>query len=153
ITATLDASGNMVTDGQVTPDGYVVNTSFTVNAPHPATVPVANLVPNQTNPTIGDRLTAAGVDWAGFSGGGNGALGGQPDPLFQFHHQPFAFYANYADGTAAKAAHLKDESDFLAALAADTVPPVSFIKPIGANNEHPGYAALQTGENHIVSLV
>jgi hypothetical protein len=33
------------------------------------------------------------------------------------------------------------------------VPPVSFIKPIGANNEHPGYAALQTGENHIVSLV
>jgi phospholipase C len=153
ITATLDASGNLVTDGQVTPDGYVVNTSYTVNTPHPATAPAANLVPNQTNPTIGDRLSAAGIDWAWYSGGWNNALAGHPDPLFQFHHQPFAFYANYADGTAAKAAHLKDETDFTAALAAGTVPPVSFIKPIGANNEHPGYATLMQGESYVVNLI
>ena len=153
ITAVLDASGNLVTDGQVTPDGFVVNTSFTVNSPHPATAAAANLVPNQTNTTIGDRLSAAGVDWAWYSGGWNDALAGHPDTLFQFHHQPFAFYANYADGTAAKAAHLKDETDFMAAVAAGNLPPVSFVKPIGANNEHPGYAALQTGELHTVALV
>src|SRR5262249_8811274 len=86
------------------------------------------------------------------SGGWNDALAGHPDPLFQFHHQPFAFYASYADGTAAKAAHLKDESDFTAAVAAGTLPPVSFVKPIGANNEHPGYATLMQGELHVVSL-
>jgi phospholipase C len=153
ITAVLDASGNLVTDGQVTPDGFVVNTSFTVNSPHPATTPVANLVPNQTNVTIGDRLSAAGIDWAWYSGGWNDALAGHPDPLFQFHHQPFAFYTNFADGTAAKAQHLKDETDFSAAVAAGRLPPVSFVKPIGANNEHPGYATLLAGENHTVGLV
>jgi len=153
VTAVLDASGNLVTDGFVTPDGFAVNTSFSVNSPHPATTPVANLVPNQTNVTIGDRLTAAGVDWAWYSGGWNDALAGHADPLFQFHHQPFIYYANYADGTAAKAAHLKDETDFLAAVAAGTLPPVSFLKPIGADNEHPGYATLQQGEQHTVSLI
>jgi phospholipase C len=153
ITAVLDSSGNLVKDGQVTPDGFVVNTSFTVNAPHPATAPAANLVPNQTNVTIGDRLSAAGVDWAWYSGGWDDALAGHPDPLFQFHHQPFAFYANYADGTAAKAAHLQDEKNFMDAVAANTLPAVSFVKPIGANNEHPGYATLLAGENHVVSLL
>jgi acid phosphatase len=153
VVAHLDTAGNLLTDGFVTPDGYAVNTSYSVNSPHPATVPAANLVPNQTNATIGDRLSAAGVDWAWYSGGWNDALAGHPDPLFQFHHQPFAYYSNYADGTAAKAAHLKDENDFVAAVAAGTLPPVSFIKPIGANNEHPGYATLTAGENHVVDLI
>src|SRR3954447_16079647 len=36
---------------------------------------------------------------AWYSGGWNDALAGRPDPSFQFHHQPFAYFANYADGT------------------------------------------------------
>ena len=153
IVAQVDAAGNLVKDSQVTPDGYVVNTSFSVNAPHPATTPVANLVPNQTFPTIGDRLSVAGVDWAWYSGGWNNALAGHPDGLFQYHHQPFVFFQSFADGTAAKAAHLKDETDFFAALAAGNLPPVSFVKPLGPDNEHPGYADLATGENHVVNLI
>ena len=43
--------------------------------------------------------------------------GRQPGPLYQFHHQPFIYFQNFADGTAAKAAHLKDETDFMAAVA------------------------------------
>ena len=39
----------------------------------------------------------------------------KPAPNFQFHHQPFAFFAKYADGTAAKAEHLLDEKEFFAA--------------------------------------
>jgi phospholipase C len=153
ITAVLDASGNLVTDGQVTPDGYVVNTSFTVNVPHPSTAAAATLVPNQTIPTIGDRMDDGQVTWAWYSGGWNDALAGHADPLFQYHHQPFAFFAKYADGTAAKAAHLKDETDFMAAAAAGTLPAVSFVKPIGANNEHPGYTDLMTGEQHTLALI
>jgi phospholipase C len=153
VTAVLDASGNVVTDGFVTPDGFAVNTAYTVNSPHPASAAAAQLVPNQTNPTIGDRLNDAGVNWAWYSGGWNDAIAGNPDPLFQFHHQPFAYYAKYADGTALRAAHLKDEKDFMAAAAAGTLPAVSFVKPIGANNEHAGYADIMTGEQHTLALI
>src|SRR5262249_23499536 len=114
---------------------------------------VENLVPNQTFPTIGDRLSDKGVSWAWYAGGWNDALAGTPDALFQFHHQPFVYFANYADGTAAKSEHLKDEQDFLAAATSGELPAVSFIKPLGANNEHPGYTDLATGEAHVVSLV
>lgn len=152
--AKLDARGMMVTDGSVTPDGYAVNTNFTVNNPHPANVTDASqLVPNQTQPNIGDRLSAQNVSWAWYSGGWNDALAGHPDPLFQFHHQPFAFFANYADGTAAKAEHLKDISDFTAALTNNSLPAVSFVKPIGEENEHPGYADLASGQQYVANLV
>jgi phospholipase C len=153
VTAVLDAQGNLVTDGFVTPDGFAVNTSYSVNTPQPSSVAAAQLVPNQTIPTIGDRLNDASVNWAWYAGGWNDALAGHPDPLFQFHHQPFVYFAKYADGTAAKAAHLKDETDFMAAAQAGTLPSVSFVKPIGANNEHPGYTDLMTGENHTLQLI
>ena len=140
-------------DGFVTPDGFDVNTSFTVNQPHPATVPAANLVPNQTFATIGDRLSAQGLSWAWYSGGWNNALAGTPDPLFQFHHQPFAYFANYADGTAAKAEHLRDETEFVAAARAGNLPAVSFVKPLGEVNEHPGYTNVLSGEQHAEELI
>ena len=151
--AQLDASGNLVRDGFVTPDGYAINTAFSVNSPHPATVPAASLVPNQTFATIGDRLSAKGISWAWYSGGWNDALAGHAGPLFQFHHQPFVFFANYADGTAAKTEHLKDEQDFVAALRTGQLPAVSFVKPYGLDNEHPGYTDLITGENHVKELI
>jgi phospholipase C len=67
--AKLDSAGKLITDGAVTPDGYVVNTSFTVNNPHPATANPATLVPNQTIPTIGDRLNDKHISWAWYAGG------------------------------------------------------------------------------------
>ena len=151
--AQLDASGNLVRDGFVTPDGFAINTAFSVNTPHPAGVPQANLVPNQTFATIGDRLSEKHVSWAWYAGGWNDALAGHPDPLFQFHHQPFVYFADYADGTAAKAEHLKDEQDFLAALRTGQLPAVAFVKPVGVDNEHPGYTDLITGENHVRELI
>jgi acid phosphatase len=153
IVAVLDADGSVKMDGQVSPDGHVINTSYTVNTPHPSTVPAANLVPNQTFATIGDELSAAHVSWAWYSGGWSNALAGNPDPLFQFHHQPFAYFQNFADGTAAKAEHLKDETDFMAALSGSSLPAVSFIKPIGEDNEHPGYSTVATGEEHAADLI
>jgi phospholipase C len=152
--AQLDATGVISRDGSVTPDGFVVNTNFTINAPHPANITdTTQLVPNQTMPTIGDRLSDKNISWAWYSGGWNDAMAGKPDPLFQYHHQPFAFYANYADGTAAKAAHLKDETDFLSAVSSNSLPAVSFIKPLGPDNEHPGYTDLLRGQQHVASLV
>ncbi len=147
-------SGVITKDGSVTPDGYAVNTNYTINSPHPPNITdTTQLVPEQTNPTIGDRLSEKGIDWAWYSGGWSDALAGKPDPLFQYHHQPFAFYANYADGTPGRAAHLKDEQDFLGALTSSHLPAVSFIKPLGPNNEHPGYTDLLTGQKHVADLV
>jgi acid phosphatase len=154
IVAQLDANGMMTKDGQVTPDGYAVNTSFTVNSPHPASVTDTSLlVPAQTATTIGDRLNDAGVSWAWYSGGWDNAVLGHADPLFQFHHQAFAFYANYADGTPGRAQHLKDENNFYTDVASGNLPAVTFIKPLGADNEHPGYATLTNGQQHVADLV
>lgn len=162
--AELDGNGDPVVDpvtlklkdGPVTPDGYVVGTAYSVNSPHPLMAPPADqLVPNQTMPTIGDRLSEKGIDWAWYSGGWNNAVAGAPDPkeLFQYHHQPFTYFANYADGTPGRAAHLKDEADFLAAAKAGKLPAVSFVKPSGLDNEHPNYTDVLTGEQHTVELI
>jgi len=79
-----------------------VFTVFTVHAPHPSTVKDARLLmPPEIMPTIGDRLTEKGISWAWYSGGWNDALAGDADPLFQFNHQPFAYFKQYADGTEA----------------------------------------------------
>ena len=109
--AQLGPTGEMIKDGAVTPDGYAVNTSFSVYQPHPPNVPAAQLVPPQTAPTIGDRLNEKGISWAWYSGGWNAALAGNYGRAFQFHHQPFAYFRNYGDGTEARRLHLKDETD------------------------------------------
>ena len=129
IVSTVDPiSGVMITDGKVSPDGYVINTSYTVNVPHPTSTPDNELVPNQHMPTIGDRLNEKNITWAWYSGGWDMAISGNPAPSFQFHHQPFAYFANYADGTELKSAHLKDENEFISAAQNGTLP--SKILPI-----------------------
>ena len=151
--AVLGPNGQLVTDGPVTPDGYLVNTAYPVDGPHPATTPASQLVPPLHTATIGDRLSNKGITWAWYAGGWSNALAGHPDPLFQFNHQPFAYFANYADGTPGQAAHLKDETDLVTAIRTNTLPAVSFYKPIGADNEHPGYANLLDGEQHAANLI
>jgi len=55
--------------------------------------------------------------------------------------------------TTARAEHLKDEADFLKAIDAGTLPRVVFYKPYGADNEHPGYADVLTGDQHAAALI
>jgi phospholipase C len=141
---------------------YAVNTAFSPASPHPFFPVTTPLVPPQTYDTIGDRLTAKSVDWAWYSGGwddamaySNDAGAGGTSPIvekFQYHHQPFVYFANYADGQPGRA-HLKDEKDFIAAAQAGTLPAVSFVKPVGISNEHPGYTDLYEGEVHVAALV
>jgi len=102
-----------LTDANLTIDGrYAVNTTYGAQTPHPSTTPPAKLLnpinnvdPSQSDytPTIGNRLDDAGAGWKWYSGGWSNALAGHADPLFQYHHQPFGYYAKYApfnpDGT------------------------------------------------------
>ncbi len=165
--AVLDANGVPVPDangkqqdGPLTPDGYLVGTLYPTATPHPPNVPAEQLVPPQTMPTIGDRLTAQGLDWGWYSEGwteitSNPTLneaGIDPQTLFQYNHQPFVYFAAYAEGTPGRA-HLRDESDFVAAAKGGTLPAVSFVKPDGMDNEHPNYANVTRGEAHVLDLV
>src|SRR5919204_4495355 len=150
----IDERGVLVKRGSVTPDGYVVHTVPASSRPYPASSrDPAQRLPLQTMPTIGDRLSEKAISWAWYSEGWNDAVAGRPDALFQFHHQPFNYFARYAEGTAARAEYLKDIEDFLAALRTGNVPAVAFVKPIGAHNEHPGYTDLLRGQQYVASLV
>jgi phospholipase C len=152
--AQVDASGALIKDGEVSADGYIINTVYTVNTPHPSRITdPETLVPNLTEPTIGDRLSEKKIAWAWYAGGWSDALAGKPHPLFQPHHQPFAYFAPYADGTAAKAEHLRDETQFFADLRANRLPAVAFVKPLGPLNEHPGYADLLSGQQYVAEIV
>jgi acid phosphatase len=148
----LGDNGLPIKDGQLTTvatGDYAVNTIFPASSP---TIAGAPQLPLLTNATIGDRLTAGGVSWAWYSGGWNDAVAGHADPLFQYHHQAFNYYANYAPGTEGRA-HLQDEINFIAAAKAGTLPAVSFVKPLGPDNEHPGYTDVLKGEKHLIDLI
>jgi acid phosphatase len=155
---------------------------YAVNTIQPSSQPQSSSttrLPSQSQATIGDELSGAGVSWAWYAGGWDNAAGNTtgagwtngpgptcsdpnatpnpsypfcPDALFQFHHQPFNYYANYQVGGSGRS-HLKDEVDFLNAASANNLPAVSFVKPIGEENEHPGYASTSNGNSHLVDLI
>jgi acid phosphatase len=139
----------------------------------------------QSSTTIGDELSAAGVSWGWYAGGWDNAAGNTtgpgwtngpgptcsdpnhdtnaayhypkcPDFAFQFHHQPFSYYANYAPGMPGRS-HLRDEVAFENAARSSTtdcnLDSVSFVKPIGEENEHPGYASESNGSTHLIELL
>ena len=166
-------------DGQVTPDGYAVNTS---QPPYqPSGIPPApggdpsyadpskNVVPPQTQETIGDTLSAKGITWAWYGGAYNAALAdgrrdpaakreiiynrGPSSPNFQAHHQPFNYFARFAPGTPDRAEHLKDGDDFVYDITHGTLPHVAFYKPPGRLTEHPSYTDIMSGDIHIDGLL
>jgi phospholipase C len=163
---------------------YAVNTIQPWAWPYHAGTAAEKRLPPLRNPTIGDRLSDAGVDWAWYAGGWSNAEGKPNDPgytngagpdckdtqaapgstwprcpdrSFQHHHQPFNYFARYAPGTAERERHVRDEVEFLKALQASTsacqLKPVSFVKPLGRENEHPGYASEHAGSDHLVVLL
>ena len=149
----LDAQSQLIKDGAVTPDGYAVNTLQPTNPPYkPGTAPAKRL-PLQEALTIGDRLSEKGISWAWYSGGWNDAVSGHADKEFQYHHQPFVYFSNFAEGSQGRLQHLKDEFDLITSIDRGNLPAVSFYKPLGALNEHPGYADVLSGDKHIAEII
>ncbi|MGH3792492.1 MAG: alkaline phosphatase family protein, partial [Pseudonocardiaceae bacterium] len=120
---------------------------------------------NATGNNGRDATHPLGAGWtAGPTGTATGSCAGPvakdavfpycPAPLFQYHHQPLGYFAGYADGTPGRAQHLADEQKFLHDVARPGgLPAVSVVKPIGAENEHPGYASEPHGSSHLVELI
>jgi acid phosphatase len=167
----LDGIPKFVNNGQITPDFYAVNTMQppyqpSSNKPAPEGDPrladpeKPNTLPPQHEITIGDLLSLKGVSWAWFSCTWQDALEGgrgKPVPNFQFHHQPFNYFAAYAPGTKARAEHLKDGGmngvEFIKAIDAGKLPQVTFYKPQGNLNQHPGYTDALSGDEHIADVL
>ena len=167
----LDGPPRFAKDGNLTPDFYSVNTMQppyqpSANPPprggNPALADPNNptTLPPQTEKTIGDLLSAKGVSWAWYSGAWQATLDGKNGPAipnFQFHHQPFNYFASFAPGTAERAKHIKDGglagAAFLAAIESGKLEQVVFYKPQGNLNEHSGYADIQSGDAHIAGIL
>jgi phospholipase C len=130
---------------------FAVNTIQPASAPHGAGTQLP-LIDDRVFPNIGDRMSAAGISWNWYSGGWDDAEAGHPGVNFQYHHQPFNYFAAYAPGKPGRN-HLKDEKDFIAAAKRGSLPTVSFVKPYGDENEHPGYASEPDGSDHLVKLL
>jgi phospholipase C len=177
--------GRPVTPAGVTCGDYAVNTIQPWYQPYSPGTADAKRLPPLTSPNIGDELSAKDVSWAWYSGGwanADGDVGAPgwtngsgpkcsdpqalstavypncPDVDFQFHHQAFNYFKNFAPGTAARAEHLKDAVDFTNLLSASQkndcrLDSVSFLKPIGEENEHPGYASESVGSDHLVDVL
>ncbi|HWA03153.1 MAG TPA: acid phosphatase [Rhizomicrobium sp.] len=155
IVAVVGSDGQLVKDGEVTPDGYAVNTLMPPAPPQPVKEPLKSFprLPPQTAPTIGDRLSDAGISWAWYSEGFDHALAGIDTRQFQYHHQPYIYFARFAEGTRERAEHLKDGRDFESAIAHGTLPAVSFYKPVGDLNQHPNYATILDGDRKSAQLI
>ncbi|OBV37290.1 acid phosphatase [Janthinobacterium psychrotolerans] len=126
----------------------------------------ANTLPQQTQTNIGDLLSGKNIDWAWYAGAWKdttalataSARGGSfpSPPNFQFHHQPFNYFASMdpVKAPAYRAAHLRDfDSQFMTDAAAGKLPPVTFYKPQGNLNQHAGYASVADGDAHIASVI
>jgi len=150
------------------PSGNAPASSDTTKAYADATK--ATTLPPQTQNTIGDMLDKKGLSWAWYGGAWNSTLAiakgdrafpaavppAAQTPNFQFHHQPFNYYAEFdpAAHPDARAAHLKDfDANFLSDAAAGKLPAVSFYKPQGNLNQHSGYANVTDGDAHIADVI
>jgi phospholipase C len=167
----IDGIPKFVKDGNLTPDFYAVNTMQppyqpSANKPAPDGNPAhadpaaPTTLPPQSERTIGDLLTAKGISWAWYAGAWQAVLDGKnaiPVPNFQYHHQPFNYFADMAPGSAARADHLKDGglggSEFIKAIDSGSLPQVSFYKPQGNLNEHPGYTDALSGDQHMADVI
>lgn len=150
----LDSRGEILRDGVLTPDGYAVNTIQPFHPPFKAKYADEKMrLQPLTYDTIGDRLSAKKISWSWYSGGYDDAVEGKGDIIkYQYHHNPFLYFANYAPNTPGRG-HLKDEKLFFSELREGKLPSVVFFKPAASDNQHPGYASVKAADEKLRHIV
>jgi acid phosphatase len=153
----------------LSPDFWAVNTMMPPYEPSTRDASSPQRLPPQVHKTIGDALSEKNVDWAWYAGAWQVALEGganarqtfPPTPNFQIHHQPLNYFASFAPGSDARAAHLRDggvgstpeTNRFMADARDGKLPPVAFYKPEGDLNMHAGYSDVADGDRHIAAVI
>ena len=112
-------------------------------------------IPPSNVRTIGDALNHKGIAWAYYGGAYNAAVNlanGSTNPLDAVGQAYCSNcnFASYASSIMAnpsqRSAHVKDITDFFAAVTTDTLPSVSFVKPDALVDGHPATSKLDLYE-------
>jgi len=134
----------------------------------PANVLNGSKVPPSGLRTIGDALNEKNISWAYYGGGYNAALrvanevlaGQTPSPDDQFLANNYCDICNFESyvssimGDAAqRTAHVKDATDFFAALKGDQLPAIAFVKPDSLVDGHPASSKLDLFEAMLENIV
>jgi len=110
-------------------------------------------VPPTNVRTIGEALNEKQISWAYYGGAYNAAVALQHNPnttdptvLIGAAYCNICNFESYATAimgdSAQRAAHIKDTTDFFAAIGNSTLPAVSFVKPDGLLDGHPASSKL-----------
>ena len=119
-------------------------------------------IPPSSVRTIGDALNDKSISWAYYGGAYNAAVNlanGSTDPADAVGKTycnicNFESYASSIMGDSAqRTAHIKDATDFYAAVGNDTLPAVSFIKPDGLLDGHPASSKVGLFEGMLQKIV
>jgi phospholipase C len=125
-------------------------------------------VPPSNVRTIGEALNEKGVSWAYYGGAYNAAValtkikeqgGSTSDPTILIGQAycnicNFPSYTNAIMGDPAqRAAHIKDATDFFAAVDNGTLPAVSFVKPDGLLDGHPASSKFDLFEGMVKKIM
>jgi len=162
-----------IADKSLSPDGYAINTVQPPFQPS-GIAPEAggdrlladkskHPLPPQDEMNIGDALSAKSVPWSWYAGSFVNAINNR-DVIynaklsnFQAHHQPFNYFSGFdpttLSGQKNRKEHLKDFTDFERDIELGSLPAVSFYKPQGNLNQHPGYTDVLSGDDHIAAII
>jgi phospholipase C len=111
-------------------------------------------IPPSNVRTLGEALNEKGVSWAYYGGAYAAAVAGQPIGAAYCNICNFESYATAIMGDPAqRAAHIKDATDFFAAVDNGTLPAVSFLKPDGLLDGHPASSKLDLFEGMLKKVL
>jgi len=136
------------------PDGTVDSKGITKGG----SLPPSNLR------TIGEALNEKGVSWAYYGGAYNAAVALQHNPtstdptvLIGLAYCNICNFESYSSAIMSdpsqRAAHIKDTTDFFAAVDNGTLPAVSFVKPDGLLDGHPASSKEDLFEGMVKKIV
>src|ERR1700720_305566 len=119
-------------------------------------------IPPSNVPTTGDALNDKSTSWAYYGGAYNAAVNlanGSTNPAdaVGMTYCPICNFEAYASSIMGdptqRAAHIKDATDFFAAVSNDTLPAVSFVKPDGLLDGHPATSKLDLYEGMLQKIL
>jgi phospholipase C len=155
---------------------YMLNNTNPAFLPNGAPSGAGNLPPSPVR-TIGDALIAKNISWAYYGGAyndavvlSNAAVAANPanpdlgaaaiaDPAHALGVaycqicNPFQYATSIMADPAVRAAHIKDTADLISAIKNNTLPAVSFGKPDGLLDGHPGTSKVDLFEAYTLNVL
>lgn len=121
-------------------------------------------IPPSNVRTIGEALNEKNISWAYYGGAYNAAVALQHNPtstdptvLVGGAYCNICNFESYATAImgdpAQRSAHIKDATDFFAAIDNDSLPSVSYVKPDGLLDGHPASSKLDLFEGMVENIV